>query len=411
MPPIDLHSDQELSSLQELAEAFKQGANGEFVSVFFDLRNSLEGKVTRSAAAWLSDLGFLYTTVMTHKNELVPDAVIKFAGDGVILVVDSGSAAEALNCAIKVVEAFAEAAAPRRGQFTGDVTNEVSVGVATGELLRFRPPEGGIDHVGPVMDIASRLCGLASPNAILVDTNTVEIANMGKVSSRHGALTHRTPAEYRGDRELVKMKGIPELFPYHELLWEAKRFGIRSDAVTEAASTRATPLPVSPILSPRPTVDRGRAAEDKKIGTVKTWLADKGFGFVTDAAGEDFYFSRKSLVYPEDEKLLTQPNAQLAFRTAEPVSEGKSRRAVTALIIGGEAEGKVTYVSPNPDRRFGFIAVTDDFGNEISLYMSIPEGQTWVAGDEVAFEVASSPKGPRAINVDRVDDDQPETAA
>lgn len=38
---------------------------------------------------------------------------------------------------------------------------------------------------------------------------------MGKVSSRHGIRTRRTPAEYRGDHELVKMKGIPDLFPYH----------------------------------------------------------------------------------------------------------------------------------------------------------------------------------------------------
>jgi class 3 adenylate cyclase len=247
---------------QDLSAAFQQGANGEFTAVFYDLRNSLESKVTRSAAAWLSDLGFLYNTVRACKEELVPHAVIKFAGDGVIVVVDSSYAAEAINCAIKVVEAFAEAAAPRRGQFTGDVTIEVSVGIATGELLRFEPPEGGIDHVGPVMDIAARLCAMASPNAILVDTITVEVANMGKVSSRHGVLTHRTPAEYRGDRELVKMKGIPDAFPYHEVLWEAHLFGIRSEAVTEAAASRSVPQTHPVSSSPTSTPDHGRGADD-----------------------------------------------------------------------------------------------------------------------------------------------------
>ncbi len=88
---------------------------------------------------------------------------------------------------------------------------------------------------------------------------------MGKVSSRHGVLTRRTPAEYRGDRELVKMKGIPELFAYHEVLWEAHRFGIRSEAVTEAAASRATP-PQHPPVSAPPTVapERSRGADDKK---------------------------------------------------------------------------------------------------------------------------------------------------
>lgn len=391
---------------QDLSAAFQQGANGEFTAVFFDLRNSLEGKVTRSAAAWLSDLGFLYTTVRTCKDELVPHAVIKFAGDGVILVVDSSYAADAINCAIKVVEAFAEASAPRRGQFTGDVSVEVSVGIATGELLQFQPPEGGLDHVGPVMDIAARLCSMASPNAILVDTITVEVANMGKVSSRHGVLMRRTPAEYRGDRELVKMKGIPDLFAYHEVLWEAHRFGIRSEAVTEAASSRAAQQ--HPPVSALPTVtpERSRGADDKKIGTVKTWLPDKGFGFVTDASGEDFHFSPKSLVYPEDAQLLGQPNTQLAFRTAPALQEGKSRRAVTVLVIGADAEGRITHI--NQDRHFAFIDVSDDFGNAISVYMSVLPGQTWAVGDEVTFEVASSPKGPRALKVERAEDDQPD---
>lgn len=402
MPP----TNDSQSTPQDLAASFQQGANGEFTASFYDLRNSLESKVTRSPAAWLSDLGFLYSTVRACKQELVPDAVIKFAGDGIVLVANSVYAAEAMNCAIKVVEAFSEAAAPRRGQFTGDVSVEVSVGIATGELLQFHPPEGGVDHVGPVMDIASRLCSMASPNAVLVDTITVEVANMGKVSSRHGVLMRRTPAEYRGDRELVKIKGIPDLFAYHEVLWEAHRFGIRSEAVTEAASSRSTEPPApAPALS----FDRNRTGDDKKIGTVKTWQPDKGFGFVTDASGEDFHFSRKSLVYPEDANLLGKPNAQLAFRTAAPVREGQSRRALTALVIGGDAEGRITHV--NRERRFAFVGVNDDFGNEISVYMSVPEGQAWATGDEVSFEVASSPKGPRAINAERVEEDQPESAA
>ena len=82
------------------------------------------------------------------------------------------------------------------------------------------------------------------------------------------------------------------------------------------------------------------------------------------------------------------------------------------LTVGGDAEGRITHV--NRDRHFAFIEVTDDFDNAISVYMSVLPAQTWAVGDEVTFEVAASPKGPRAINVERVDDgrpNQPESAA
>ena len=98
---------------------------------------------------------------------------------------------------------------------------------------------------------------------------------------------------------------------------------------------------------------------------MKAWHPDKGFGFVTDGSGEDFHFSRKSLVYPEDDALLGQPGAQLAFRTAEPLREGQFRRAVTALVIGSDADGRITHV--NRERRFAFIGVGDDFGHEIDV--------------------------------------------
>ncbi len=52
----------------------------------------------------------------------------------------------------------------------------------------------------------------------------------------------------------------------------------------------------------------------------------------------------------------------------------------------------------NPDKGFGFIT-RDDGGADMFVHHSAVVGDSLNEGDKVEFDVASSPKGPRAENV------------
>ena len=61
--------------------------------------------------------------------------------------------------------------------------------------------------------------------------------------------------------------------------------------------------------------------------------------------------------------------------------------------------GKVDFFH---DRKgYGFIA-TDDSDDDVFVHMDDVEGADLNEGDELEFDIESSPKGPRATNVQRV---------
>lgn len=392
--------------LPKLAEALSsKKTNGLFSVAFLDQVASLAAKIHHPAATWLGQLEFIYRTTGEVLDELglTEAAVVKFEGDGLIIVVGGGHAAILINAMIMVMERLTQASQKALGHFTGEMTVQMKCGIATGELLRFTPPHGGIDHLGPAMDIAARLCSVASPKAILVDVNTIETANMGMVKSQIGVWRNRTPAQYRGEEQRVTVKGLENPLPYHEINWDENPFGLASMAVTEV--TRPTPPPAPPTP---PSSTKSRRSEEKAVGKVKAWFQDKGFGFVAGPDGEDFYLSAKSLVYDEDMAMLAV-GTEVAFAIAPPVQEGKARRAVTALVAGADAEGRLTYI--HPTRGFGFLEVEDAFGNTISVHLPSASDSRWKVGSEVTFKVGCDPRGPRALDPELATEDGNEGGA
>lgn len=403
-----LGESNEVSTPPTLSAALSsKKTNGLFTAAFVDIVGSLQRMVQQPAATWMGEQEFVYRTVVDclHELELLPHiAVVDWEGDAAVIVVDSSKAAELMNAMIMLMEKLAQAAQKPVGHYSGEVAVQMRCGMATGELLRFTTPTGGIDFTGPAMAVASRLCSLGSPNAILVDVNTVETANMGLVRSQLGTYRRRTAAQYRGDQQAVPVKGIENPLPYHEIIWEESPFGLASTAVTE--TTKPTP-PTTPPHSPRTSAIKPRteSGPEKAVGKIKVWLKDKGYGFITGQDGEEFYLSTKGLVYSEDAEMLAS-GTEVAFTIAAPLREGAARRAVTTLVSGADADGKLAY--RNSAKGFGFITVTDSFGAAISVHIQIPESSTWQVGTELAFTVATSPRGPRAVNPEIVTDDEEE---
>lgn len=388
------------SSLPTLSEALSsRKTNGLFTVAFVDTVGSFSRMATQVAATWMAEQEFVYRAIVESLEQLgllTDVALLKWEGDGAAIVVDSGKAADLINVMILLMERLAKAAQRPTGHFSGEVVIQMRCGIATGELLQYIPPNGGVDFAGPAMAVASRLSTLGSPNAILADVTTIETANMGLVRSQLGGYRNRTPAQYRGEVQVVPVKGIEGPFPYHEINWEESPFGLASTAVTETTKpTQSAPTPSS-ATRVRP------GAADKMVGKVKVWLKDKRYGFVTGSDGEEFYLSMKGLVYSDDVEMLSA-GADVAFSVAPPLREGAARRAVTTLVAGSDADGRLAY--RNSAKRFGFITVTDSFGAAISVHVQIPEGADWAIGTEIAFTVATGPLGPSALNPDVVVDD------
>lgn len=403
------HSNYEVTpaeNLPTITDALSgKKTNGRFTVGFVDMVNSLGRMVEQPAATWMGETEFVYRTIedVLEQFKLRSDTVLKVEGDGAIMVVPSNRAADLINAMIMVMEVLYQSAQTRIGHFTGEIAVQMRGGIATGELLRFVPPPGGVDHIGPPMAIASRLCSVASPNAILADVTTIETADLGAVRSQLGTLRHRTPAEYRGDPQIVRVKGLDKPLPYHELHWHDNPFGLASNAVTEA--TKPTPPSSSPPAGDlnAASASTGRRHPEKAVGKIKTWRADLGWGFVTSSDGEDFYLNRSGLVYADEDAQALRPGVEVVFTIAAPVAEGKARRALAVLIVGSEADGKLVY--RHLTASYGYIDVADERGATLSLYVRIPNGSAWTVGTELAFTVGSDPRGPMALGPEIVADE------
>ena len=403
-----LPSSENLPTITEALGGKK--TNGRYTVGFLDMVDSLGRMVEHPAATWMGETEFVYRTIedVLDQFSLRPHTVLKVEGDGAIMVVPSSRAADLINVMVMIMEVLYQSAQTRMGHFTGDIVVKMRGGIATGELLRFIPPAngvehpGGIDHIGPPMAIASRLCSAASPNAILADVTTIETADLGAVRSQLRTLRHRTPAEYRGDSQVVRVKGLKNPLPYHEIHWHDNLFGLASTAVTE---TTKPPTPSGPpaVTAAPPERSTGRRHPEKAVGKIKTWREDLGWGFVSGPGGEDFYLNRRGLVYADEDGKALRPGVEVAFTIAPPVAEGKARRALAALVVGAEADGKLVY--RHATGAYGYIDVADERGTTLSLYVRIPSDSAWPVGTELAFIVGSDPRGPVALNPEILVDD------
>lgn len=352
--------------------------------VVVDLTGSTNMKEAQPEAQWLTTYGWFFdmlgTTIENYKGR-----VAKYLGDGAIALFSEDHPAEAINWAIAVQEAMAD------GRERNRVACDCSIGIAYGEVVEFDPekvlPNATVDrkdYIGTVVDKAFRLSAAANAKAIFVDTDTVAAAAMNKVQSRlgHNKSPRRKVAEYSGQVQSVNLKGFSRAVSYHEILWDADRYGVSPEFVTKLTKTEVEQPAIGPSTQPGQALATGW-----QRGRVTT--RNEKFGFIKSATSEDHFFNSDYLFR---RNLDVKVGDEVWFVPASPLSGATKPRAVDVIALGAKLVGKLEKVKA--DKGFGFATCTGQQGDARQMFVFFgTDPGPWSNGMEVEFTIGENAKG------------------
>lgn len=245
----------------KLQDAFKSQESHVIQAVLFvELTDSTKMKETKPEVEWLPTLGWFYDLIT---NKIVTEhngTMTKFLKDGAMAVFDMDHVAEAINAAISLQEALIEAINDKY------VDCFASIGIATGRVVKFKHFQDQADYVGTVVDLANLLCNAASPKAILVDTQTVVHANMGKVFSKFGRLCDppRSARDYIGDENSLEARGFNKKVRYHQILWGNHPYGLKPEFVGR----------IEPEIPPIDSIPSRSPIQQRNVPTIEEVLQE-----------------------------------------------------------------------------------------------------------------------------------------
>lgn len=341
------------------------------VILFADLAGSTEMKGRSGEVGWLPTIGkFLdITTEATTKHG---GEVVKYLGDGTLAAFDGENAAEAICSAIHIQEELREVNSQ-------GVVNDclATVGIATGRVVEYKAPGGGIDYVGSVVDLAARLCSAAAPQAIWVDSATVASANMNKVSSKMGRVHDYSPDDYLSEEWRVELKGFTKPVKYREVIWHGKPFGA-TNALVDEISERTT-AQTNHQTPPRP---------DVREGVVRKWDPEQGRGFISTLSDGDYYLDRRHVVGGED---LIEGRS-VRFVPRPPFKDGG--RPIASCAIQEGQHVRATFQRVLAHKGYGFVDIRDALGNQQSLFLYLGDDAAGHRpGDVVTVEASRNHRG------------------
>ena len=229
-----------------------------------DIVGSTKFKDSGSDAEWVTTYDWFYEALgIAAGSEDDSGRLVKFVGDGALLVYEARDAASAINNSIALLERLKNERSRSLVQF------EISVGITFGEARMWTREDGYVDYLGPTVDKAFRLSGIATGNALLVDAATCSAANMYEVGSAVGKATGRAPEEYLGQQREATLKGFSKPSPYHEILWDDSRYGL-----AEGQQTEDTSFVLSRWDADRVMESIAAAPDDSEIWILQTWFPD-----------------------------------------------------------------------------------------------------------------------------------------
>lgn len=211
--------------------------------MFVEMTDATAMKENQSQATWLTTLGWFYDRINKLELESV-GTIVKYISDGAMVVFDTDHVADAINAAISLQEELTKA------RHDDVVYCFASIGIATGIIVKFEHLHGQEDYVGSAVDLALELCSAASPQAILVDSQTVNHANMGKVKSQIGRLCSppRAAQDYLGEVHKFKAKGFKNEIRYHQIFWGNHHYGLKPEFVEILTTENTRSVSINDLL-------------------------------------------------------------------------------------------------------------------------------------------------------------------
>lgn len=395
-------------TLRPLSEAFQHPTDSQVqvTSCFVDVVGSTSMQQNEAEASWVPQFGWFYSNVSDLIGKLtaeVGDHVdVKYLGDGIMVTVGARYATQLVNFAIGVQEVVCRASRPDTDGGKGRIDFNVSIGVVSGKAYMFEAPDGLIDYVGKTISTARRLCDMASARAIFIDKETERACIGNDVQSDMSRAHRRTEDDVFGELTQVTLKGLNNPIPYFEILWDINRFGVKGEVASSSSAARPQPMSSTPIGASSEISTPAPRAE-RMAGVVKSWNAERRFGFLTNEAGEDFYFNPTLLAFPEDADDDVPAGDRVAFMAIPPMRKGGARQAAVLLFDGERADGTISTL-PNDERSYGWIFVEDHRGTRHFVYLPssmVPAGA--VRGSKVEFTVQVGLKGAAATKVTPVE--------
>jgi len=132
------------------------------------------------------------------------------------------------------------------------------------------------------------------------------------------------------------------------------------------------------------------------VGTVKSYNASKGFGFI-EQEGKDVFLMHKDLG-----GLVVKTGDQVEY-TVEETEKGQHAKNVKVQVEEGEERYKGTVKSFTYHKGFGFIECDAFPGQDIFFMKTALSAEARMgeikAGSWCSFKVEKSEKGPHAVNV------------
>ncbi|MEU7783135.1 hypothetical protein [Amycolatopsis sp. NPDC049159] len=366
--------------MESLRERFTNPAWQQKVIMHLTLPDAVTLKTRTGDANWLPTIFWFFDQV-GEAVEREGGAISKYLNDGVVAAFPIDRAAEAINAAIIVQERITEA------QRENSYRCNCAIGVATGRAVEF---PGGVDttYIGPVADRAERLSDGANAGAIFVDEPTVGAANMMKVFATYGNVINREGSQYLAALEELPAEGAGERISYHEILWAAQSFGVRSRAVTKITVPQ-------PIVPPQSGPARERVAWQR--GTVSNWLGEKEIGFLTGDHGETYYLHRDNICLEAGE---VKRGEAVFFVAQAPREQDRNPRALCAIPLGAEITVTITKIFT----AYGFCQLSDTRGTLQELFLDLGHGaqDRYRRGQELKIRIDRNPRGPIGIVLDPV---------
>lgn len=353
--------------------------------MFADIVDSTGMKEREPEASWLITFGYVYDVIREVVEAGEHGVLVKYTGDGALVVYGDDYATDAINDAIRIQEAIKEDVEKRA------VTVSCSIGIASGVVVEFETSHG-VDYLGTIVDRADRLCSIASAGAIFVDTATTASAQMTRVHSKVGDVLGRTTDEYQGPVERANVPGFVKPVEYHEIKWDLELRGVKSKAVTATAESRTPAL----ALRQPPTVPNGSAIGRRGIrGTVQMWDKEKGRGPVVGADGQEFYCDSRFTVSQDGLE-----RDDIVYFVPQPASEpGRHPIATATVYIGQEVDAIVINVR---EQGYGFLQVLDQRNNAQDIFFVVSEAPDGIQrGEAVTCEIVETGRGVRAEGLER----------